>query len=484
MVRGKGTGPLRGPFLKRRPQQTAMSAKPVLKPLHQQSIVITGATSGIGLATARKAARDGARVFLIARGEHDLQKLCEELQADGARVAYAIADVADNEALKEAADKCQRLFGGFDTWINNAGVSIYGPIRETVIEDQRRLFETNYWGVVNGSMIAVEHLRERPGGGTIINIGSVLSDAPAPIQGAYSASKHAVKGFTNALRMELMREHARIGVSLIKPSSIDTPYNRHARNLTGTAVRNPGPVYAPHVVAEAILHCATHNVREITVGSGGRAAASFYSLLPGLAEPLFARVGPKAMRDRSTEYRSTDDGLYDPTEDGLFEEVAYPMVRQFSLLSKARMHPGATTGGLIAVALIGIAAVLLSQRSGPTRLERIKSRIDPRNWGGGRDLGDRASAFLDRTRDGAGELLRRALDAVPADRIREDARETGRRVRKGARQAGTYAREHAKEGGALLALATIAAAVGAAAMQDLGKGDQSRLRSARSRLRL
>jgi len=250
--------------------------KATLKPLNEQSIVITGATSGIGLATARRAARAGACVFLIARGEADLKALCEELQATGARAAWAVADVADHAALSEAAEKCVRLFGGFDTWVNNAGVSIYGAISATNLDDQRRLFETNYWGVVNGSLVAAEHLRKRYNGGAIVNVGSILSDAPLPIQGVYSASKHAVKGFTNALRMELIREDAAITDSLVKPAAVDSPYSKHARNLTGYATQNPQPVYATHVVADTILYCASHPIREITVGGGGRLIASFY----------------------------------------------------------------------------------------------------------------------------------------------------------------------------------------------------------------
>ncbi len=451
--------------------------KATLKPLNQQSIVITGATSGIGLATARRAARAGACVFLIARGEADLKALTEELQATGARAAWAVADVADHAALSEAAEKCVRLFGGFDTWVNNAGVSIYGAIRATTLDDQRRMFETNYWGVVNGSLVAAEHLRKRYNGGAIVNVGSILSDAPMPIQGVYSASKHAVKGFTNALRMELMREEAPITVSLVKPAAVDSPWSRQARSLTGYASQNPQPVYATHVVADTILYCAGHPIREITVGGGGRLIAGLYSVLPGLAEPLFARFAPSLMRDRGSAYQPFDDGLSDPGDDGLDEEVHYPMVRQFSALAEVRKHPGITSGVVAVLAGIGLAALLLNQRNGPTRDERLRGRIDPRGWIDTGTLRNRFDGFADTLRHSLSEAGERAADLGDdarhrGERLVHDARHSSRKALKKqgktakryARDAGTYARDHAKEGGALLALATIAAAVGAAAL--------------------
>jgi len=462
--------------------------RPTLKPLNQQAIVVTGATSGIGLAVARRAARAGACVFLIARGESDLKALTEELQAAGARAAWAVADVADHEALKEAAGKCVRLFGGFDTWVNNAGVSIFGVIRETSLEDQRRLFETNYWGVVNGSLVAADHLREREGGGAIINVGSILSDAPIPVQGVYSASKHAVKGFTNALRMELMREGATIAVSLVKPGAIDTPYNRHARNLTGQAMQNPQPVYATHVVADTILYCASHPIREITVGGGGRLIASFYSALPGVAEPLFARFAPSLMRDRRSAWQPDEDGLYDPTEDGLDEEVYYPMVRQFSALAEVRKHPGIAAGVVAVLAGVGLATLLLNQRTGPTRLETLRGRFNPREWMDATGLRTHIDDLAETVRRGVGEVGDRAHEfgdeaAHRSRRFFEDTRrgsrkamkKHGRRARRYASEAGDYARDHAKEGGALLALATIAAAIGAAALD--ARRPESKLRS-------
>jgi len=470
-------------------------AKPTLKPLNRQSIVITGATSGIGLATARRAARGGACVFLIARGEKDLRLLCEELQATGARVAWAAADVADYDALAEAADKCRRLFGGFDSWINNAGVSVIGSVLETTLEDQRRLFETNYWGVVNGSTIAAEHLRSRPGGGAIINVGSTLSDAPSPIRGAYSASKHAVKGFTNALRMELIRDArkggAPISISLVKPAAVDSPYDRHARNLAGYAANIPQPVYATHVVADAILWCATHPLREITVGGGGRLIASFYSALPGIAEPLFARFAPSLKRDRGSDYEPYEDGLYDASDDGLDEEVYYPMVRQFSVLAEARKHPGVTAGSVALVAVAAIATVLLTQRTGPTRYRVLRDRLDPRGWidtealrdrfedlsrglsDSAEDFGHRAEEFGDDARHQAQKLFKRGKKAVSPNKrakyakaARGYAEDAGRSARRYAEAGGQYAKDHAREGGALLAVATIAAAIGAAALES------------------
>jgi len=307
-----------------------------------------------------------------------------------------------------------------------------------------------------------------------------------------------VKGFTNALRMELIRERSPIALSLVKPSAIDTPYNRHARNLTGQAVQNPQPVYATHLVADTILYCASHPIREITVGGGGRVIASFYSALPGIAEPLFARFAPSLMRDRRSAYQPYDDGLYDPTEDGLDEEVHYPMVRNFSALAEARKHPGVTAGGLALIILGTAAAVYLTQRSGPTRYQRLKSRVDPRGWIDTAELRGRFHDALDAFRHGAEDLGERAGDYTRGARHRvadvaADARDHaddwfrsarsgskkalkkhGKAARRHVDEAGAYARDHRREGGALLAVATLAAVVGAAVLESRRPDSQVR----------
>src|SRR5688572_16759990 len=211
----------------------ALMSRRKLKKLREQTIVITGASSGIGLATARMAAARGARVLLTSRNEHDLRRLTQEICARGGRAAFAVADVGDPEAVEDVARAALREFGGIDTWVNNAGVSIYGELTEVPLADKRRLFETNFWGVVHGCRTAVKHLRQR--GGAIVNIGSIVSDRAIPLQGIYSASKHAVLGYTDALRMELEHGRVPIAVSLVKPSAIDTPYLDHARNYMSRA---------------------------------------------------------------------------------------------------------------------------------------------------------------------------------------------------------------------------------------------------------
>ena len=246
--------------------------------------MITGASSGIGLVTARMAAKRGARLILNARNEATLRACVMKSRRMAARHTHVAGDVGQFDDVQNIADEAIRRFGGFDTWVNNAGVSIYGPVLDQSLEDQRRLFDTNYWGVVHGSMVACAHLRKR--GGALINVGSVLSDVAIPIQGTYCATKHAVKGYTDALRLELEEEGAPISVTLIKPSAIDTPYVQHAKNLMPVEPLNPPPVYAPETVAEAILHCAENPERDLYVGGGGKVLAEAGHHAPRLTDKL------------------------------------------------------------------------------------------------------------------------------------------------------------------------------------------------------
>jgi NAD(P)-dependent dehydrogenase (short-subunit alcohol dehydrogenase family) len=324
--------------------------------LESQVMVITGASSGIGLSTAKRAAQKGVRVVLTARDEVSLRQAVDEIRAEGGEALYQVADVTDIEALRQAAGTAVREYGGIDTWVNNAGVSIYGKIEDVPIEDAKRLFDTNYWGVVNGSMVAVEHLREH---GTIINIGSVVSERAVPLQGHYSASKHAVKGFTDALRMELEKEGRSIAVCLVKPSSIATPYPQHAKNYMEDAEPTlPPPVYAPDVVARAILHCAEHPRREITVGGGGK-------MLAGMGK-FTSRAMDRIMEGTMFEQQKWQRGdgtsrpiLWRPAPGSGRERGEMPRhVMESSMYTWTVLHP---TTAVLALAAVAVGVLFAAQ---------------------------------------------------------------------------------------------------------------------------
>jgi short-subunit dehydrogenase len=331
-----------------------------LKPVAEQTMVITGATSGIGLVTARRAARQGARLMLVARNEPALHELTEELRGQGCDVAYAVADVGDEAQLQQAADQAVERFGGFDTWVNNAAVSIYGRLEDVDVEDMRRLFDTNFWGYVYGSLAAVRHFRER-GHGKLINIGSVLGERAIPIQGIYSASKHAVAGFTEALRTEIYAENLPVSVSLIKPSAIDTPYKDHAKNYMDSAPKNPPPVYEPEVVARAVLHAAEHDIRDLVVGGGGKAIMAASNLFPVMADHLIARLMPWLQRENKPAKPIEENNLYSPGED-MSERSNYAFAMKHSAYTRAMMYPTTTRLVLMAAGAVGVMILLSRQR--------------------------------------------------------------------------------------------------------------------------
>ncbi|HEX8614784.1 MAG TPA: SDR family oxidoreductase [Telluria sp.] len=255
-----------------------------LKPLKDQVMVITGATSGIGLTTARMAADEGASLVLAARGRDALDQLAGELRLHGAQVAAVTADVGVPHDVARIGHAAIERFGRIDTWVNNAGVAIFGKLDEVALQDHQRLFQTNFWGVVHGSLEALKHMKAR--GGALINVGSEASDVALPLQGMYAASKHAVKGFTDALRIELAHEHTPVAVTLIKPASVDTLFTLHAKNYMDKEPALPPPIYAPELVAQAILYAACHSRRDIYVGGASRLMSLAGYHLPALMDRL------------------------------------------------------------------------------------------------------------------------------------------------------------------------------------------------------
>jgi short-subunit dehydrogenase len=328
-----------------------------LKPINQQVIVITGASSGIGLATARAASRKGAKVVLASRNKEALQKIEQELNQKGGQAIHVVADVGNSEDVQQIAATAVQRFGGFDTWVNDAGVSIYGKLENVSEEDSRRLFDTNFWGVVSGSLIAANLLKSR--GGAIINIGSELSDLGIPLQGMYAASKHAVKGFTDSLRMELEEENAPISVTLIKPAGINTPYTEHAKNYTDHELTLPPPVYEPEEVANAILHAAVHPNRDIYVGSASKLMSSLNKHIPSVVDWVNEKfMIDMQLRDERAQLR--EDSLHQAGSDGRIHGNYKGHVMKTSLYTRASLHP-VVTGALVAAA--GTATIALIGRS-------------------------------------------------------------------------------------------------------------------------
>lgn len=307
------------------------------KKLHQQVMVITGASSGIGLATARGASRAGASLVLASRHQAALQEICEAINQDGGEAVHVVADVGEEADVQKIADKAIEAFGGFDTWINNAGVVVFSELKDMPVDEHQRLFQTNYWGVVHGSQIAAAHFRQRPGGGTLINIASINSEMPTPILGAYSASKAAVKAFSEVLRMELMHEKAPVKVSIIMPSGISTPIADHARSHMNDRGKVLSPVYDVELVARTILKAAQRPVRNITIGDSGRLSIMAWTLLPTLMDQVISRVLPRAQS--SGKPKLLHDNLFSPADDG---EVYMDGKRQgipVSPYTQARLHP-------------------------------------------------------------------------------------------------------------------------------------------------
>ncbi|MEI2416444.1 SDR family oxidoreductase [Orrella sp. JC864] len=338
--------------------------KIALKTLQNQVVVITGASSGIGLATARQAAQRGARVVMACRNLEMLEQAAEQIRASGGQALAVQADVRKPEDHARILAAALERYGTVDTWINNAGVSIFGKLEEVPYEDQRALFDTNYWGVVYGSLTALGHLKQH--GGALINVGSEVSDRAIPLQGAYSASKHAVKGFTDALRMELAVDQAPVSVTLVKPASVETGFTRHARNYMDVEPRLPAPLYSPEVVAEAILFAAETPRRDVFVGSAAKAVSAAGHRAPALLDKL---AGTFVRQQRSNVQKRPErrDALHEPGE-GISPAVSEGRpVHARSLYTEATtQRQGALYAGM---ALAGACAILgmFSRRGGAAR---------------------------------------------------------------------------------------------------------------------
>lgn len=335
-----------------------------LKPLAEQVMVITGASSGIGLATARRAAGKGARVVLAARNALALEEAVTGLQAKGAHAVAVPVDVADEDAAETIAKRAIAEFGGFDTWVNDAAVSLLARFEQVSMAEHRRVFDVGYFGLVQGNMTALAHLKQQ--GGAIINVGSILSNRAVPIQGTYSAMKAAVMGFTDALRMEIELAGYPVALTLIKPSAMDTPYIEHARNKLGKPAKPPPPpsiLYDPELTAKAICFAAEHPRRSLTVGGAGIMMTALAPMQPRMSD-LFLEtlLDEEGQTGGQPPEPAAHDNLFEAREDGRTDSNQDYPVRRQSLYLEAQMHPVATAALVGGAAALGTAATWLLGR--------------------------------------------------------------------------------------------------------------------------
>lgn len=346
------------------------SLKLQLKSLKDQVIVITGATSGIGLVTARMAADKGAKLVLASNDKEALDNVAEELSKTSSQnIVYVETDVSKEEDIEKLAEKAREAFGGFDTWVNNAAVAIYGHVTDVPIEEARELFDTNYWGTVYGSLAALNHFKTKDTAGALINIGSLVGNRTFPIQGTYSSSKFAVHSITDALRMEAEKDHIPVVISQIHPARVDTPYGDHAASHIDKAPSHDGMMYPPESVAEAILHAAEHPVRDMYVGGQSKMLSIMGALMPRFTDRFQEKSVYKTNYDESREAGSPSEStLYGEGEQLKERGNNSGWTRKGSLMVKAKKHPL-----LVWVSLLGLLLSILTVFT-PSSLKKKEMR--------------------------------------------------------------------------------------------------------------
>jgi short-subunit dehydrogenase len=334
-----------------------------LQPVSAQVIVITGASSGIGLVTARMAARRGATLVLAARNENALQILTEEIADAGGRATYVVADVGNEDDVHKIAEVALAEYGRFDTWVNNAGVSIFGNITDVTTPDFRRVFDTVFWGVAYGSRTALEHFKTRKGtAGALINVGSFFGDRATPVQSTYGSAKFAVHGFTEALRVEAAHQGIPVSVTLVHPGRIDTPYNEHAHSYQDEQPAHRGMIYPPEAVAEGILYAAAHPKRDVYVGAQAKLLVLIANIAP--------RVVDRVMQDYQYWSQHADRPSR-PKEDSALYQAGYGLhergtqaghVRSSSWYVRATTQPIRTAAAVVALAATATATAVSGRR--------------------------------------------------------------------------------------------------------------------------
>lgn len=324
-----------------------------LKSIDQQVVAVVGASSGIGRETALQFAKRRAKLVVSARSESGLNSLVSEIQKLGGEAIAVLADVSIYEQVQNIAHKTVEQYGRLDTWVHAAGTAVIAPFEQVTPDEFKRVIDVNLMGQVYGAMVALPHLR-REGRGALIHVSSVEARQSLPLQSAYSASKHAIEGFLDSLRIELQQEGFPISVTNVMPAVINTPFYNKARTKIGVKPTGVPPYYQPSLVAEAILHVAENPTRDIFVGDIGRVLDALHRLSPDLSDALVGKISIQGQRTSVIKSERDPNNLFEPIEGydtttGDFSDKTIP-----SFLEWFDFHPEAKWG-----VAAGVGALLL-----------------------------------------------------------------------------------------------------------------------------
>jgi NAD(P)-dependent dehydrogenase (short-subunit alcohol dehydrogenase family) len=337
-----------------------------------QTVVITGASAGIGRATARLYGERGARVGLIARGQAGLDGAVRDVEEAGGKALAISADVADYTQVNDAARQVEEFFGPIDVWINVAFTSVFAPFAEISAEEFRRVTEVSYLGFVHGTMAALARMRLR-GQGTIVQVGSALGDRSIPLQSAYCGAKHAINGFTSSLRCELLHERSGVNITVVQMPAVNTPQFSWVRSKLPRHPQPVPPIYEPEVAARGVMYAADHpHRRQYWVGASTTATILANKFVPGLLDRYLARTGYNSQQTDQRVALGRPDNLFqaidgpdgrDHGPHGIFDDRSHVRSEQLWLTQHPRVLAGVAAGTAVAGTAIAASAILTGRRT-------------------------------------------------------------------------------------------------------------------------
>ena len=328
-----------------------------------QVVVITGASAGVGRATAREFAGRGARIGLLARGTDGLEGARREVEEAGGRALALPTDVADAEQVEAAAAAVEHEFGPIDVWVNNAMTSVFSPFKEMTPEEFRRVTDVTYHGYVYGTMSALRRMLPRDRS-VIVQVGSALAYRGIPLQSAYCGAKHAIQGFTESVRCELIHDGSNVKLSMVQLPALNTPQFGWVKSHLPNKAQPVPPIFQPEVAAEAILWAADHAPRELNVGLSTSIILWGNKFLPGFGDHYLARTGYEAQQTQEPEDPDRPHNLWNPLPGdhgahGDFDAQANESSMQLWATTQGRWL---TITGAAAAGLLGVAAPLLRRK--------------------------------------------------------------------------------------------------------------------------